>query len=211
MKSIIQKVIFLAALSLAFSPVMAKDETDSSKKPKAKTTETKKAAKAKKPTEKKTAKKADDKASDKKVAKKAGDKASDKKTTKAAKPVRSKLTKTEKAKKFKDITVNINMADADTLSYYLVGIGEKRAKAIIKQRKTAKFKDIEELKQVEGIGEAIYDGIRKNVSVSKGETSLPKDAKATAKKPVSKAKTTAKNSSAKKADSKTKAVKKTDS
>ena len=198
MKSIIQKVIFLAALSLAFSPVMAKDDTDSSKKPKAKTTETKKAAKAKKPTEKKTAKKADDKASDKK-------------TTKASKPVRSKLTKTEKAKKFKDITVNINMADADTLSYYLVGIGEKRAKAIIKQRKTAKFKDIEELKQVEGIGEAIYDGIRKNVSISKGETSLPEDAKATAKKPVSKAKTTAKNSSAKKADSKTKAVKKTDS
>ena len=202
MKSIIQKVIFLAALSLAFSPVMAKDETDSSKKPKAKTAETKKAAKdkkpAKKPAEKKTAKKADDKASDKKA-------------TKASKPVRSKLTKTEKAKKFKDITVNINMADADTLSYYLVGIGEKRAKAIIKQRKTAKFKDIEELKQVEGIGEAIYDGIRKNVSVSKGETSLPKEAKATAKKPTSKAKTTAKDTSAKKADSKTKAVKKTDS
>ena len=208
MKSILQKFVFLIALSLALSPVMAKDETDSSKKPKAKTTETKKAAKdkkpAKKPAEKKTAKKSDDKkTTEKTTAKKADGKASDKKTTKASKPVKSKLTKTDKAKKFKDITVNINMADADTLAYYLVGIGEKRANAIIKQRKTAKFKDIEELKKVEGIGEAIFDGLRKNVSISKGETTVPKDAKAT-KKPATKAKTTAKDASAKKADSKPK-------
>lgn len=216
MKSTLQKFVFLITLSLTLSPVMAKDETDSSKKPKAKTTETKKSVKetkpAKKPTEKKAAKKPDDK----KTAKKSDDKTSDKKTTKASKPVKSKLTKTDKAKKFKDITVNVNMADADTFAYYLVGIGEKRANAIIKQRKTAKFKDIEDLKKVEGIGEAIFDGIRKNISISKGETTVPKDAKAT-KKTANKAKATTKNSPAKKADIKPKttakdsSAKKTDS
>ena len=197
MKTIIQTLAFLITLSVAVSPVMAKDDTSSPKKPKAKTTETKK-PKAKKVTEKKPAKKD----TEKKVAKKASDKAGGSKATKAAKakkPVKSKLTATDKAKKFKDIIVNINKADAETFAYYLVGIGEKRANAIVKQRKTAKFKNIEELKQVEGIGEAIYDGIRKNVSISKGETSVPKEAKATAKKPVaSKSKTTAKVTAKKK-------------
>ena len=93
------------------------------------------------------------------------------------------------------------------MAYYLVGIGEVRAKAIVKQRGKAKFKTIEDVKNVEGIGEAIFDGIRKNISTSKGETTVPKeDKKVAAKKSTVKAKTektsSAKPKAAKKADPK---------
>lgn len=97
---------------------------------------------------------------------------------------RSGSTTSKAKKQYKDIVVNLNKADAKTFSHYLVGIGEKRAKAIVAYRKTkGKFKDIKELLKVEGIGDKIFDGLKKNVSLSKGETSAPKDDKSASKKP----------------------------
>lgn len=56
------------------------------------------------------------------------------------------------------ITVNINTADATEIATMLKGIGDKKAQDIISYRKEhGKFKDIESLKQVKGIGQAIID------------------------------------------------------
>lgn len=93
-------------------------------------------------------------------------------------------TTASKAKKqYKNITVNLNKADAKTFSHYLMGIGEKRAKAIVAYRTSkGKFKDIKELLKVEGIGDKIFDGLKKNISLSTGETSPPKGGASGAKK-----------------------------
>lgn len=108
-------------------------------------------------------------------AKKGSDKSSKSSAKSGKKKVKSALTGTDKAKQFKNVTVNINKADADTLAYYLVGIGAERAKAIVKYRKkNGKFKSTGDLMQVPGIGEAIFAGLKKNVSTSRGETSVPK-------------------------------------
>lgn len=49
--------------------------------------------------------------------------------------------------------VNINQADADTLSRALSGIGPKKAAAIIQYRKEhGDFKSLKELEDVKGIG-----------------------------------------------------------
>ena len=51
--------------------------------------------------------------------------------------------------------VNINKADAATLSAELVGVGEKKAEAIVAYREAnGSFKSIEELMNVKGIAEA---------------------------------------------------------
>ena len=56
------------------------------------------------------------------------------------------------------ITVNINTADATEIATMLKGIGDKKAQDIISYRKEhGKFKDIESLKQVKGIGQATID------------------------------------------------------
>ena len=109
------------------------------------------------------------------------------------KTAKSKLKGTDKAKQFKNITVNINKADAATMAHFLVGIGETRAKAIVKYRKkNGKFKSNEGLMQVPGIGEAIYAGLKKNVSPSRGETSVPKGTSSTSSSSTSTKKTTKK-------------------
>ena len=76
---------------------------------------------------------------------------------------------------YKSITVNINKANAPALSAYLMGVGPTRAKAIVSYRsKKGKFSATKDLMNVEGIGEKIYAGLKKNVSTSRGETSPPK-------------------------------------
>lgn len=61
--------------------------------------------------------------------------------------------------------VNLNMADKDTLMT-LSGIGEAKALAIIEYRKTnGGFKTIAEIKNVKGIGEAIYAKIKNYLKV----------------------------------------------
>ena len=61
--------------------------------------------------------------------------------------------------------VNINTASKDTLMT-LNGIGEAKATAIIEYRKTnGNFKNIEEIKNVKGIGDAIYAKIKQYLKV----------------------------------------------
>lgn len=54
--------------------------------------------------------------------------------------------------------VNINKADAEEISTVLKGVGLKKAEAIVAYRKAnGKFKSIEELAEVKGIGEATIE------------------------------------------------------
>lgn len=61
--------------------------------------------------------------------------------------------------------VNINKADAETLQA-LEGIGEAKAKAIIEYRsKNGDFKSVEDIKNVSGIGDSVYEKIKDNITV----------------------------------------------
>ncbi len=74
-------------------------------------------------------------------------------------------------------TVNINKADQEALQYYLHGIGEVKAKAIVDyRRKHGRFKSIDDLLNVPGVGEATLQKIRRNISLSSGVTKAPKKA-----------------------------------
>jgi len=62
--------------------------------------------------------------------------------------------------------VNINTADAKTLAKELVGVGASKAEAIVKYRTDkGPFKAPEELKKVEGIGEATYEHNKASIKV----------------------------------------------
>ncbi|MCI9198221.1 MAG: ComEA family DNA-binding protein [Lachnospiraceae bacterium] len=64
-----------------------------------------------------------------------------------------------------DGRVNINAADALDLQK-LNGIGEARAQAIISYRESiGAFQSVEDIKQVEGIGDGIFDKIKDEISV----------------------------------------------
>lgn len=61
--------------------------------------------------------------------------------------------------------ININTADKTTLQT-LDGIGETKAKAIIEYRnKNGNFKTIEDIKNVSGIGDSVYEKIKDNITV----------------------------------------------
>lgn len=61
--------------------------------------------------------------------------------------------------------VNINDADLDELMT-LSGIGQKKAQAIIDYRKTnGRFNSCEEITNVNGIGQAIYENIKDEITV----------------------------------------------
>jgi len=52
-----------------------------------------------------------------------------------------------------DEKININTANAEQISTSMTGIGESKAKAIVEYRKThGKFKSIQDLENVDGIG-----------------------------------------------------------
>ncbi len=73
-------------------------------------------------------------------------------------------------------TVNINKADQEALQYYLHGIGKVKAKAIVDyRRKHGRFKSINDLLNVPGVGEATLQKIRRNISLSSGVTQAPKN------------------------------------
>lgn len=62
-------------------------------------------------------------------------------------------------------SININTADAMELTR-LKGIGEVRAQSIIEYRESnGLFQTIEEIKQVSGIGEGIFEGIKDEIIV----------------------------------------------
>ena len=64
-----------------------------------------------------------------------------------------------------NVTININTANQEQLQK-LNGIGESMAKKIIKYREeNGKFKNIEDIKSVPGIGDAKFNGIKENITV----------------------------------------------
>jgi competence protein ComEA len=63
--------------------------------------------------------------------------------------------------------ININTADAEQLAT-LPGIGQVKAEAIIKYRKDkGKFKNINDLKEVKGIGDKMIEKIKPEVTTGK--------------------------------------------
>jgi competence protein ComEA len=71
--------------------------------------------------------------------------------------------------------VNINKADAAALAQNLNGIGEAKAKKIVEYREQhGKFKSVEELSNVPGIGAKTVEKNRDNISLSKGVTKVSK-------------------------------------
>jgi competence protein ComEA len=63
-------------------------------------------------------------------------------------------------------SVNINTADAKTLAKELLGVGAAKAEAIVKYRtEKGPFKSAEDLKKVEGIGEATFEHNKNNIKV----------------------------------------------
>lgn len=65
--------------------------------------------------------------------------------------------------------VNINTADKETLMT-VKGVGEKRAEAIIAFREqNGPFKSVDDLQQVQGIGSAIIEDNRDQLSTKDGD------------------------------------------
>jgi len=103
---------------------------------------------------------------------------------------------------YKRTIVNINKANAAALSAYLVGIGPIKAKAIVAYRsKNGKFSNVKDLMKVEGVGEGVFKGLKKNISTSRGETSAPKGYKMGSAKKSSTAKKKSSSSTKKKSTS----------
>ena len=66
-----------------------------------------------------------------------------------------------------DDNIDINIADAETLSQ-LSGIGEAKAAAIVKHREdNGNFEKIEDIKNVKGIGDSIFEKIKDHIIVGK--------------------------------------------
>ncbi|AMK77318.1 MULTISPECIES: ComEA family DNA-binding protein [Methylomonas] len=60
--------------------------------------------------------------------------------------------------------ININQADADTISKALTGIGPKKAEAVVQYRKEhGDFKSLKDLENVPGIGEKTIQQNEKNI------------------------------------------------
>ncbi len=77
----------------------------------------------------------------------------------------SEKTETEEDNEAVTGKVNINTATSSELQT-LNGIGEAKAKAIIEYReKNGNFEKIEDIKNVSGIGDSVYDKIKDNITV----------------------------------------------
>jgi len=71
--------------------------------------------------------------------------------------------------------VNVNTADAKTLSEALSGIGMKKAEAIVKYREEkGEFKTAEDLTNVTGIGEKTVEKIKQDILLSDTADADPK-------------------------------------
>ncbi|ARN72904.1 ComEA family DNA-binding protein [Oceanicoccus sagamiensis] len=65
-----------------------------------------------------------------------------------------------------NLPVNINTADAETLSAALKGVGTRKAEAIIAYRESyGPFKALEELTAVKGIGESLLNKNRDSITL----------------------------------------------
>jgi competence protein ComEA len=64
-------------------------------------------------------------------------------------------------------SININTADKETLMSVIKGVGETKADAIIAYRtENGKFKSVDELTNVKGIGQGTVDNHREQLSTS---------------------------------------------
>jgi competence protein ComEA len=85
------------------------------------------------------------------------------------------------------------------------GIGEKKAEAIIKERRKGKFKSFEDLQRVEGIGEKMAKNIKNDVKVKqkpKASKKKKSDKKSTVKKKTAEKKSKTKKKTTKSAPKK---------
>ena len=74
-------------------------------------------------------------------------------------------TSGEEGKTVSDTLLNLNTATAEQLTS-LSGIGEAKAAAIVEYRsKVGKFKSVEEIKNVSGIGDAMFERIKDKITV----------------------------------------------
>jgi|CXWL01.1.fsa_nt_gi competence protein ComEA len=72
--------------------------------------------------------------------------------------------------------VNINTADAKTIADSLNGVGLKKAEAIIDYRsKNGAFKTVDDLKQVSGIGDKIFEQIKADILLNDPSSPAPAD------------------------------------
>lgn len=66
-----------------------------------------------------------------------------------------------------DIKININTADAATLSEYVIGVGPRKAEAIVQYRKKhGLFRTVDDLAKVKGIGPKTIEKNRAILSVN---------------------------------------------
>lgn len=78
--------------------------------------------------------------------------------------------------------VNINTATLDELEQ-LPGVGPAKAQAILDDRtQNGKYKNIEELKRVKGIGDSTFDKLKKEITVTGATTGVSEAGKKTAAK-----------------------------
>ncbi len=139
-----------------------KKEKKSSKKS-GKKSEKKKADKADKKTDKKADNKKSGKKTDKKSDKKVDKKADKKADKKGAKKPAKKTAKTTAKKPLPAAkSISINRAGKEELMA-LPGVGPKIADAIISHRKGSKFKSIDDLKEVKGIGDKTFADLKKYI------------------------------------------------
>lgn len=78
-----------------------------------------------------------------------------------------KLKKKAKKQTLKYSSVNINSANAEEIMLSLKGVGKKKAKAIVDYRKkNGKFKTVDDLMKVKGIGKKLVAKNKKRVRFS---------------------------------------------